>query len=109
MRAARFVGFALFVSTTLVGAPVFGQVDFSGEWAQRYHEDQVERVPGGELGDYTGIPLNDASRMRADTWDAAIYGLTEWQCRPHSAMYMWRSVHPVRIWKDVEPVTGETI
>jgi hypothetical protein len=47
--------------------------------------------------------------MRADTWDAAIYGLNEWQCRPHSAVYMWRSVHPARIWKELEPVTGEVI
>ena len=64
---------------------------------------------GGELGDYTGIPLNDAARLRADSWDAALYGLSEWQCRPHASYAMWRSVHPARIWKDVEPITGETI
>ena len=55
---------------TLSAAPAFAQVDFSGEWAPRYHEDQPERVPGPELGDYLGIPINDAARMRADTWDA---------------------------------------
>ena len=109
MRAAGFAGLALFVCTTLVSLPALAQVELSGEWSQRYHEDQVERVPGGELGDFTGIPLNDAARLRADTWDAALYGLVEWQCRPHGATYMWRSVHPVHIWKDVEPVTGETI
>jgi hypothetical protein len=109
MRAARFVGLALFVSSTLVSVPLYAQVDLSGEWSQRYHEDQVERVPGGELGDYTGLPLTDAARLRADSWDAASYGLVEWQCRPHGATYMWRSVHPVRITKDIDPITGETI
>jgi len=109
MRGGRFAGFALFLCTTLVSLPAHAQVELSGEWSQRYHEDQVERVPGGELGDFTGIPLNDAARMRANTWDAALYGLVEWECRPHGSTYMWRSVHPVRIWKDVEPVTGETI
>ena len=108
-RPARFVGLALLAFSTLVSVPVFAQVDFSGEWATRHHEDSQERGPGGELGDYAGIPLNDAARLRADSWDAALYGLPEWQCRPHAADYMWRSVHSPRISKDVDPVTGETV
>jgi hypothetical protein len=108
-RLARLVGLTLFVSSSLLSVPAFAQVDFSGTWGQRYYEDQEERAPGGELGDYTGLPINDAARLRADSWDAALYGLPEWQCRPHSAMYMWRSVHPVRIWKELEPITGEVI
>ena len=59
-------GFA-FVAAFLVGAPAFAQVDFSGEWAPRFWEDQPERVPGPELGDYLGLPINDAARLRADT------------------------------------------
>lgn len=108
-RHARFIGVTAFAVSVLLSAPAVAQVDFSGEWAVRYHEDQQERSPGGELGDYTGVPLNDAARLRADSWDAALYGLREWQCRPHASTYMWRSVHPVRISKDVEPVTGELI
>ena len=103
-RFALCLAFSLFLS-----APAFAQVDFSGQWAVRYHEDQEERSPGGELGDYTGLPLNDAARLRADTWDAALYGLSEWQCRPHASTYMWRSVHPARITKDIEPITGQTV
>src|SRR6478672_6836846 len=52
------------------GIPAVAQVDFSGEWAPRFYEDQPERVPGPELGDYLGIPINDAGRMRGDTWSA---------------------------------------
>jgi hypothetical protein len=109
VRSSRLVGAALFVFSSLLSGPAFAQLDFSGQWAVRYHEDFEERSPGGELGDYTGLPLNDAARLRADSWDAGLYGLDEWQCRPHSSMYMWRSVHPFRVWKDVEPITGETI
>jgi len=108
-RPARFVGLALFVFVALLSVPAFAQVDFSGQWTVRYYEDQEERAPGGELGDYTGLPLNDAARLRAESWDAALYGLNEWQCRPHAATYIWRSVHPIKIWKDVEPITGEVI
>src|SRR5262245_34298660 len=100
---------ATMTALVLMATPASAQVDFSGMWATRHHEDSQERGQGGELGDYLGLPLNDAARMRADTWDAALYGLPEWQCRPHGADNMWRSVHPVRITKEVDPVPGRTI
>jgi hypothetical protein len=87
--------------------PVFGQIDFSGEWAPRFYEDQPERVPGPELGDYLGLPINAAARMRADTWDASLLTLPEWQCRPHGADYIWRGPSNLTITKEVDPVTRE--
>jgi hypothetical protein len=98
---------ALFAVILLAGAPASAQVDFSGEWAPRFWEDQPERVPGPELGDYLGIPISDAARMRADTWDASIQTLPEWQCRPHSADYIWRGPSNLRISKEVDPVSRE--
>src|SRR5258708_1650242 len=47
-------------------APAFAQVDLVGEWGQRQHEDQPERAPGPELGDYLGLPINAAARATAD-------------------------------------------
>ncbi len=82
-------------------------VDFTGEWAPRFHEDEPERVPGPELGDYLGIPINDAARLRAASWEASIQTLPEWQCRPHSADYIWRGPSPLRIWKEVDPVSRQ--
>ena len=98
---------ALFAVILLASAPASAQVDFSGEWAPRFWEDQPERVPGPELGDYLGIPISDAARMRADTWDASIQTLPEWQCRPHSADYIWRGPSNLRISKEVDPVSRE--
>ena len=97
------VAFALLAATS----PASAQIDFSGEWAPRFWEDQPERVPGPELGDFLGIPVNDAARMRAETWDASIQTLPEWQCRPHSADYIWRGPSNLRITKEVDPVTRE--
>lgn len=88
------------------GAPI---LDITGHWATRQHEDQEERGPGGELGDYTGLPINDAARLRADTWSGALYGLDEWQCRPHTSPNIWRSVYPATITRDVDKVTGQMI
>ena len=108
MNPRRFVVSTLFfLSAALIASPASAQVDFSGEWAPRFWEDQPERVPGPELGDYLGIPVNDAARMRADTWDASIQTLPEWQCRPHSADYIWRGPSNLRIAKEVDPVSRE--
>jgi hypothetical protein len=93
----------------LLATPVFAQVDFSGEWAPRFHEDQPERVPGPALGDYLGLPINDAARLRADSWDASIMTLPEWQCRPHSADYIWRGPSPLTIRKEEDPLTREIV
>ena len=99
---------AAFVVLGLVfAAPASAQVDFSGEWAPRMWEDQPERVPGPELGDYLGVPINDAARLRAESWDASIQTLPEWQCRPHSADYIWRGPSQLRISKEVDPVSRE--
>jgi hypothetical protein len=104
MNPTRLAGSLLLLITA---APVLAQVDFSGEWAPRFYEDQPERVPGPELGDYLGIPINEAGRMRGDTWDASVQTLPEWQCRPHSADYIWRGPSNLRIWKEVDPLSRE--
>jgi hypothetical protein len=93
------------LAATLTATPAWAQVDFSGEWAPRFWEDQPERVPGPELGNYLGIPINDAARRRGDTWDAAIQTLPEWQCRPHMADYIWRGPSNLRISKEVDPAS----
>jgi hypothetical protein len=50
-------------------APALDLTDFSGVWEEGIHEDSYERSGGPPLGDYQGIPLNDAGRMKADGHD----------------------------------------
>lgn len=91
---------------TIVSSPASAQVDFSGSWAALYHEDTIERIPGPELADYTGLPLNEAARLRADSWDAdRISVVQEYQCRPHSSDYSLRGLAPLRVSADYDPVT----
>jgi cyclase len=108
VRGAKVRNVALVVAL-LIGSPAWAQVDFSGEWAPRFWEDQPERVPGPELGEFAGIPISDAARLRAEAWDASIQTLPEWQCRPHSADYIWRGPSPLRISKEVDPVSREIV
>jgi len=102
----------LLVVAMLVNVPTFSQegvgrqdspTDFSGEWIVRNNED-----PGQPpLGDYTGIPFNDAGRQRAETTAESIWGTPEYQCRPHSAPHQWRGVGGARFIKEIDPLTRE--
>jgi hypothetical protein len=93
----------------LAGIPAMAQLDPSGEWAPRFHEDQPERGPGPEIGDYLGLPLNDAARLKADTWDASLLELPEHQCMPHPSDYAWRGPANLRISKEVDTLTQDVV
>jgi hypothetical protein len=88
---------------------VHADEDFTGMWAALYHEDAIERIPGPELADYLTLPLNDAARLRAESYDPErMSAVPEYQCRPHAADYAMRGLAlPMRIWQEVDPVTQE--
>lgn len=85
--------------------PALAQMDLTGEWGQKIHEDFPERGGGPEIGDYTGIPINDADRMRGDTWDAEKWSELEHECEPHPADYAPRGPGSMRVWADMDPYT----
>jgi hypothetical protein len=94
----------------LIAAPALAQIDITGSWATQMHEDQPHRVPGAELGDYTGLPINDAARTKASTWDASVLSLPERMTQPHPAQYfMWGPGPDMRIQARVDPVTTELV
>jgi hypothetical protein len=100
---------SLFLLAALASAPAWAQIDPSGEWAPRFHEDQPERIPGPDIGDYLGLPINDAARMRGDTWDASLLTLPEHQCKPHPADYGPRGPANLRIWKEVDTASQKLV
>src|ERR1041384_2855854 len=103
----RFGGLA--IALCAMATPAFGQIDLSGQWSGRFHEDQEHRVPGPELGDYLGLPINDAARLKADAWDASILSLREHQAKPHPSTYSLRGPANIRISRVLDAVTQATI
>src|ERR1051325_6322654 len=111
-REAETLGLRRFVLAALVALamlPARAQqvakptgYDLTGEWAPRFHEDQPERIPGPEIGDYLGLPINAAARLHADSWDASLLTLPEHQCKPHPADYSPRGPANLRIWKEID-------
>ena len=87
-----------------LAAPVFAQTDFAGEWAPVQDEDNTGNP---RIGEWIGIPLSPASKLRSEAWDASYMTLPVWQCRPHGAMYISRGPSQVRIWMEIDPVTRQ--
>ena len=100
---------ALLFLAALMGRPAKAQQDPSGSWSPRFDEDWEERIPGPEIGDYLGIPINAAARMQGDTWDATLVELPENQCRAHGSDYGWRGPSNLSIWKEVDKATQKVI
>src|SRR5579871_4284401 len=93
----------------LAATSAFAQFDLSGEYDPRFHEDQPERIPGPALGDYLGLPISDAGRWYAQSWDASRMTLPEHQCMVHVSPYISRGPGPMRIWQEKDPETQQVV
>jgi glyoxylase-like metal-dependent hydrolase (beta-lactamase superfamily II) len=98
---------ALIAAVPAIAQPPRNQTppDIAGEWRLENNEEDTTAQP--PLGDYLGIPFNDAGRMRADTSAESIWGTPEYQCRPHSAPHQWRGLGGARILKEQDPLTRD--
>ena len=95
------------LAAVLLAIPAFGQVDITGVWNPQYTEDQAERIPGPELVDYLGLPINNQARQWALAWDPDRLGLQEHQCQVHTVAYIFRGPLQLRIWEERDPMTQE--
>ena len=105
MRVLVLVVAGLAVAAT----PVRAQVELSGSWAGRNHEDAMERGPGPYAVDYTGLPLNDDGRDRALAYSGAQFGMIERQCGLYPPYYVALGPFGIKIWNESDPVSGNTV
>ena len=111
---ARLVGgLATAALLLILAVPAAAQVDLTGEWGalNGVSEDQPHRIPGATLGDYTGLTINDAARLKARVWDASVLSQPERQAQPHPAQYSLRGGGGPRlhISQVLDPVTRQVI
>lgn len=60
--------------------PAFAQVDLAGMWRPLSRNEDGS----GMDGDYAGLPISAAGRMRAQSWAPENFDVPEWVCRPHA-------------------------
>ena len=99
----------LALAAAMICLPAYGQVDLTGSWKSRQHEDWIDRDPGPVPVDYLGIPLSDEGRAKALSYTAAQLAMTERQCRLYGPYYLSMGPQNFRIWNDTDPVTGRVI
>ena len=100
---------SLAAAVLLAATAAQAQVELSGTWNSIRHEDLPDRGPGVGLGDYSGLPINDAARRWAESWDASRLTLPEHQCRVHTVAYIYRGPLNLRIWEEKDPKTQDVV
>ena len=63
-----------------LSSPVLAQTDLTGMWRPLARNEDGS----GMDGDYAGLPLNAAGRLRAQSWAPENFDVPEWVCRPHA-------------------------
>jgi len=99
----------LLVIAARMSVPALAQVDLTGVWQPAFHEDNDERGQGPDLVDFAGLPINEAGRQWALSWDPDRLGLQEHQCQVHTVAYIHRGPHRLRIWEEKDPQTQDTV
>ena len=113
MNRSRVVGsllfFAIFASQSAV-AQERSLVDLSGTWRWLHQEDYDGGGAGDDPGEYWGLPLNDAARMRADTYNEEWLTTSPYlQCRPRPVTYQPLGLDPMQIEKVINPLNRQLL
>jgi len=86
--------------------PVRAEVDLSGNWQTREHEDWVDRAPGPDPVEYTGLALTPEGRAKALSYTATQMAMSERQCLYYGPQYVVVGPQAIKIWSENDHVTG---
>jgi cyclase len=87
-------------------APVF---DISGYWTPALHEDALDRGAGPETADYGGVPISEAGRLFALSYNTSRVTLRHHQCDGYVMPYQIRALGNARAWEERDPHTQRLI
>jgi cyclase len=110
MVGARALWCAGLVGSAFASAAL-AQNDVAGDWDQAgggifgFQEEFLDRGGGPDLGDYAGLPINDALRFKASLYSPSWLTVPEHQCLPHPSTYQYRSPGGLSIVKEYDSVT----
>jgi hypothetical protein len=88
--------------------PALAQIDLSGSWASKNHEDALERGAGPNPVDFTGIPFNESGRAKALSYSQSQLSMPERICAFYSQWHMMVGTFGVKIWNVPDTLKGGT-
>jgi hypothetical protein len=92
-----------------LGLPALAQVDLSGSWQSKNHEDALERGAGPNPADWAGIPFNESGRAKALSYSQSEISMPERICAFYSQWHMMIGTFGVKMWNETDPLTGKTV
>ena len=95
------------LATILAPRPAAAQSLLNGYWNPLGHQDSYNYAGGPDPGDFSGLPITDASRKIALQYDADEFEQPELMCRPFPATYAPRTLSTLRIWDTTDAQTQE--
>jgi cyclase len=106
--AIALAGLAVFAARPSMQAPApppAPAIDISGYWTSPLHEDSMERGAGPEIADYGGLPISDAGRLFALSYEPSRLTLRHHQCDGYVMPYQLRALGNARSWEERDPHT----
>jgi cyclase len=103
------IGCAAVVQVAGQTAPSPAGLDLAGYWLNVFHQDPGLGTGGGMLVDYGGIPVNEAGRIYALSFDASRMTVRQQQCPGYVAPYFYFAPQSYRFWEERDPITQELI
>ncbi len=95
--------------TTLfcVAFPALAEIDLSGSWASKNHEDSLERGAGPRPDDWAGLPFNEAGRAKALSFSQSTISMPERTCWFQTQWHIAAGPFSLKIWSENDPLTGK--
>ena len=106
------VAFAVvFPSRTVLAQAVLQQssgIDISGSWVSGGASTEISSAET-QLVDYGGVPMSEAGRLYALTWDPSRWTLRQQQCMAYEPTRLLHGGGNFRFWEERDPYTQRLI
>lgn len=89
--------------------PSAAEVDLSGSWASKNHEDSMERIAGPMPDDFTGLPFNESGRAKALSYSQSVISMPERTCWFYTQWQLAMGPFGLRIESQLDPLTGQIV
>ena len=92
-----------------VALPALAEIDLSGSWASKNHEDALERGAGPNPDDWAGLPFNESGRAKALSFSQSTISMPERICWFQTQWHIAAGPFSLKIWSETDPLTGKIV